>query len=172
MKLTYFIFLLEPSLNFNSWLENIWSTNFCQAQPSFSLMILSLAKNHIQWAHCYYTTVIGQDFLATWYFKQIYWQLESILIKSQQVRIRLTKKSIIFSKVKIMWKGKWRINEKKLSGIRIAKFLWNWCPNSNSVWADQKNDDWPISLKLFFRLKKPQLAFQLGLSVGSEDQEK
>ena len=23
-------------------------------------------------AHCYYTTVIGNDFLVTWYFRQIY----------------------------------------------------------------------------------------------------
>ena len=23
-------------------------------------------------AHCYYTRVIGHDFLATWYFRQIY----------------------------------------------------------------------------------------------------
>ena len=33
-------------------------------------------------AHCYYTTVMGHDFLATWYFRQIYWQPASIFTKS------------------------------------------------------------------------------------------
>ena len=37
---------------------------------------LKKGSNQACLAHCYYTTVIGHDFLARWYFRQIYWQLE------------------------------------------------------------------------------------------------